>query len=511
MSKVLTALAVTAVFGMTVTAAIAAPSDGDLAQIRDQIRQMKDEYEARMRALEQRLQDAEARGSASVAVTSTGAGTAASTSAAVSTGASVSTGAAASQTASAPSGLTANTVPASVPASTATGPNAFNPAMSLILGGSYARLSQDPSQYRIQGFVPGGESGPGTRNFNLGESELTLSASIDHRFFGQLTFSLGSNNEASVEEGFFRTQGLASGVNVTAGRFLSGIGYLNSQHAHAWDFVDLPLAYQAFLGGQYRNDGLRATWLAPLDQFVELGIEAGRGGGFPGNERSTNGLNAAAAFARIGDDWGESTSWRAGVSYLRTHAADRRYDDIDRDGNAVVNAFTGKSAIWIADGIFKWSPNGNATQTNLKLQGEYFRRGERGTLDYDSTSLTTSPTTPIARAALSARYDSTQSGFYVQGVYQFMPQWRAGLRFDKLYAGTLRYGLLDDASLSGADLSRLLSYNPSRATAMLDWSPSEFSRLRVQVARDQSRPGVTDNQLFIQYIMSMGAHGAHAF
>ena len=99
----------------------------------------------------------------------------------------------------------------------------------------------------------------------------------------------------------------------------------------------------------------------------------------------------------------------------------------------------------------------------------------------------------------------------MQGVYQFMPQWRAGLRFDKLYAGTLRYGLLDDATLSGADLSRLLSYNPSRATAMLDWSPSEFSRLRVQVARDQSRPGITDNQLFIQYIMSMGAHGAHAF
>ena len=497
MSKVLTALAVTAVFGMTLTAAIAAPSDGDLAQIRDQIRQMKDEYEARIRALEQRLQDAEARRSASAAAASTGAASP--------------TAAAPSQNASAPSAPTATTVPASVPASTVTGPNAFNPAMSLILGGSYARLSQDPSQYRIQGFVPGGESGPGTRNFNLGESEATLSASIDHLFFGQLTFTLGSNNEASVEEGFVRTQGLASGVNVTAGRFLSGIGYLNGQHAHTWDFVDLPLAYQAFLGGQYRNDGLRATWLAPLDQFVELGIETGRGGGFPGNERSTNGLNAAAAFARIGDDWGDSASWRAGLSYLRTHAADRRYDDIDRDGNAVVNAFTGKSAIWIADGIFKWSPNGNATQTNLKLQGEYFRRGERGTLDYDTPSLTTSLTTSITRAAQSAHYESAQSGFYVQGVYQFMPQWRAGLRFDKLYAGTLRYGLLDDATLSGADLSRLLSYNPSRATAMLDWSPSEFSRLRVQVARDQSRPGIADNQLFIQYIMSMGAHGAHAF
>ena len=39
----------------------AAADDRDLAQIREQIRQMKDDYEARIRALEQRLQQAEAR------------------------------------------------------------------------------------------------------------------------------------------------------------------------------------------------------------------------------------------------------------------------------------------------------------------------------------------------------------------------------------------------------------------------------------------------------------------
>ena len=54
------------------------------------------------------------------------------------------------------------------------------------------------------------------------------------------------------------------------GRFLSSIGYLNSQHAHAWDFVDAPLAYQAFLGGQYANDGLQVKWVAPIEQFVAL-------------------------------------------------------------------------------------------------------------------------------------------------------------------------------------------------------------------------------------------------
>jgi hypothetical protein len=36
--------------------------------------------------------------------------------------------------------------------------------------------------------------------------------------------------------------------------------------------------------------------------------------------------------------------------------------------------------------------------------------------------------------------------------------------------------------------------------------------LRFQVARDTSRgAGRTDNQVWLQYVMSLGAHGAHKF
>ena len=55
------------------------------------------------------------------------------------------------------------------------------------------------------------------------------------------------------------------------------------------------------------------------------------------------------------------------------------------------------------------------------------------------------------------------------------------------------------------------SFDPSRATAMVDWSPSEFSRVRVQFAQAKFAPGVTDNEWFLQYILSIGAHGAHKF
>jgi hypothetical protein len=46
---------------------------------------------------------------------------------------------------------------------------------------------------------------------------------------------------------------------------------------------------------------------------------------------------------------------------------------------------------------------------------------------------------------------------------------------------------------------------------MIDYNWSEFSRMRLQFAQDKSMQGVTDNQWTLQYIMSLGAHGAHKF
>jgi hypothetical protein len=59
---------------------------------------------------------------------------------------------------------------------------------------------------------------------------------------------------------------------------------------------------------------------------------------------------------------------------------------VDALGAPVVNSFTGRSRLWVADGVLKWAPNGNSTVTNFKLQGEYFRRMEDGQLTYDDTS-----------------------------------------------------------------------------------------------------------------------------
>jgi len=449
-TTVLSAALAAALFHPLLSAAAA--NDAELSAIRAQIGAMKESYEARLLALEQRLQDAQARTAAPAAPAK------------------------------------AATPPAHSHASS----NAFNPNISLVLGGTYANLSQDPQQYRLQGFMPSaGEAGPGRRGFNLGESELTMAANIDPMFSGQLTFALSGEDTVGVEEAFVQTRALANGLNFRAGRFLSSVGYLNNRHAHTWDFVDAPLAYQAFLGGQYKPDGMQAKWLAPTDTLVELGVELGSGSSFPGNDRNKNGVGAAALYAHVGDDIGASGSWRAGLSLLRTGSANREFNDGDS-----LNTFSGHSRMLILDAIYKWAPNGNPARQNFKLQGEYFRRHENGEL-------------ASSAAGSVGSVDSTQSGWYVQGVYQFVPGWRAGLRYDKLRSNMPSIGL---GGVSQADAFPILAaYAPARRSLMLDYSPSEFSRLRLQLARDQSRPGVSDNQVFLQYIMSLGTHAAHAF
>ena len=428
-------------------AAIAA-DDADIRMLRQELQQIRQSYEQRITALEQRLVRAEAQ--AAVAV-------------------------------------------APPPAAGPTGANAFNPNLSLILSGLYGNLSKDPAGYRITGFhLPSGPLADVTpaRGFSLGESELGISANIDQLFYGAMNFAVHPDDTVSTEEAFVQTTTLPAGLTLKAGRYFSGIGYLNEQHAHTWDFVDAPLAYQAFLGGQMNNDGVQLRWLAPTDTFLEIGAELGRGGNYPGTGRSKNGSGASAIFAHAGGDVGMSHSWRSGLSYLTTSPQDRQWNDIDSSGSAVSNSFTGSSRLWIADGVWKWAPMGNANITSFKLQGEYLRRIEDGSVLYNGLS--------------PGNYAAKQSGWYVQGIYQFAPYWRAGLRTERLASGALDYGANNDYLLRP-------DYAPVRNALMFDYNPSEFTRIRLQFAQDKSLQGVTDNQVFLQYQMSLGAHGAHKF
>lgn len=437
---------------LAVSCGAQAASDADLAAIRSQIDEMKKTYEQRIAALEQRLAQAETRASVEK--------------------------------------------PESVPVPvesrhTVAAANAFNPEVSLILQGQYRNAKDVPGR-AISGFVPGGES-LNTRGFSADETELVLAANVDPYWRGQAIVAM-ADGQAQIEEAWFQSLGIGEGIGLKAGRFRSGIGYLNEQHPHARDFSDAPLMYQAMFGDSYAQDGVQLKWLAPTPLFVELGAEIGRGAHFPGTDRNRNGVGGGALYVHVGDDVGISNSWRAGASWLKTWAAERTADFVDINGALAQGAFTGDSTTWLADFVWKWAPNGNSAHQNFKFQSEYFMRDERGGLDCAGT----------CGALVDSRYKTRQSGWYAQGVYQFAPEWRAGLRYEQLDSGTRDLG---------ANMANLVvdSYRPKKVSAMVDYSWSEFSRVRLQIAQDKSMQGITDNQLTLQYVMSLGAHGAHKF
>ncbi|HEX6930061.1 MAG TPA: hypothetical protein VF267_12455 [Gammaproteobacteria bacterium] len=366
--------------------------------------------------------------------------------------------------------------------SSATSDKAFNPAISLILSGRYASFTDHADTWALPGFQLGGETGERVEGFSLGESELNLRANIDDKFFGAATIALGEDG-AAVEEAYLQTLALPDAFTIKAGKFLSDIGYQNRTHPHADEFVDNPLVYDAFLGGRYADAGVQLTWLAPTSTYLQFGTELMSGEGFPAAGRDDHGRGAFSVFMNVGGDVGYSNSWLAGLSFLSA-------DAIERPGTGEGDGplFTGSSDLWIGSLVWKWSPNGNPRERNLELQTEVFSRSEDGVLD---------------DGGIAGSYDGEQRGYYAQAVYQFARQWRAGLRYDRLETDNRVSGLpptLLDAT----------AFTPARSSVLLEYANSEFSSVRLQFSHDASSLE-TGNAVFLQYVLVMGAHGAHTF
>lgn len=365
-------------------------------------------------------------------------------------------------------------------------PNAFNPEISAVLNGKYQVFSRSPNRFAIPGFPLGEAAGLDERGLSLSESELNVVSNVDNLFYGSLTVSLDSGGGAEVEEAYLQTLSMPLGLTLKAGRFFSSIGYLNQFHAHHDDFIDRPLPYRAFLNNQFGDDGVQLKWLAPSDRFIELGGEVLRGDAFPASGAAHRGVGNWSLFGHIGGDLGISHSWRAGISYLRSSAHNR--DALDHQGDTLAD-FSGNSRLWLADFVWKWAPGGNPVKRNFRFQSEVFYRSEHGL---------------FGDTAPAPVYDGRQYGWYAEGVYQFMPRWKFGLRHAQLYADNHGPAVTPGSILD--DRGR----NPRRDSLVLSFSNSEFSRVRVQLARDDTQ-AQQDYQLSLQYLLLLGAHGAHQF
>ncbi len=382
----------------------------------------------------------------------------------------------------------------------------FNPAVSLILDGRYTDI--DNSELELPGFQLGGEAELPESGFSTGHNEFAISANVDDKFYGLMTSAIvieDGETEFELEEAYIETLKLGSGFTIKGGRFFSGIGYLNGIHDHAHDFADRPLVYDAMFGGHLVDTGIQTRWVAPTDLFLSFGAEVTAGSEFPGGDNVDNN-NGLAFFVKTGGDIGVSSSWQLGVSYYESEFDVREAGGHAHGGEeegADNELLNGEVDVTGIDFVYKWAPNGNSKETNFKLQAEYFVKNENGGSEFTEDTNTA-----------EADYDGEQKGFYLQGVYQFKPAWRVGLRYDHLEADNI----VTNFSGSGIDEEEFLEESglgvegdPDRTSIMLDYSPSHFSRIRLQFSQFDNGHEETNDIITLQYIMSLGSHGAHTF
>jgi hypothetical protein len=374
---------------------------------------------------------------------------------------------------------------APAPSDTKVKGNAFNPSISAVVVGTATSFSREASE--LTGFGIGEEGERGSEGLSIGETELNFSSNIDDKFNGSVTAAIVREDGSDIielEEAYFQTlpgAGLPDGVQLKAGRAFWKLGYLNEHHAHADDFADRPLTHRVFLNKSFNDDGAEFSYVLPTDIFAEVGGGVFRGDDFPFGG-SVSGLGGWSAFGRIGGDIGNNSTWRVGAYGV--------HGDVNaRTTNESTITFAGQSDLYVADIRYTYAPTGNASDKELTLQAEYFHRDEDGTYDVGSGLVS---------------FDDDAGGWYAQAVYKFAPAWRVGGRYSRMNAADVPTGLVGSTLDSNG-------HDPEAFSVMGDWTNSEFGRVRLQYNREELSNDQTDNQFMFQYIMSIGAHGAHAY
>ncbi|WP_373035696.1 TonB-dependent receptor [Sulfurimonas sp.] len=333
--------------------------------------------------------------------------------------------------------------------------------------------------------------------FNLNYAELVLSSSVDPFFTMDGIFHF-SEDAVEIEELYFTSTALGHGARIKGGKFNSNFGYLNEQHHHSWDFADMPLVYEAFLGMHGINEsGLQLQWIAPTDTYLMIGAEILQGENtqmFGKDKIGTYTTQADAPALFVGyiktsfdiDD----TTVLAGLSYAQGSSR------IDHSDDESPHVFSGESKLYGADFLVKHYFD---SYSFLKWQSEVLHRDMDG-VQYnlnpaDTTAVLTSPT-----------ITKKQSGLYTQLVYGINKSWHTGVRYDTIFQ--------NDITSNGVKTDTKNSFN--KYSAMVEYHTSEFARFRLQYNHNSSLYNEDGNRqdintLILQANISIGAHGAHGF
>jgi hypothetical protein len=293
---------------------------------------------------------------------------------------------------------------------------------------------------------------------SLNEAEVSFQAVVDP--YARADFFLAASPDGlEVEEGFLTFPTLPGGFLMKVGKLKAQFGKVNTMHAHVLPWADEPLAMKNLLGGdEGLNDaGFSVSRLIPNSvMFLEATGEVynGHNAVFTSHERSD--LTYVARL-RAYRDLTEGTNLDLGGSFAYGHN--------DARPDATTQLFG-------VDATIRYRPLRRAIYKRFLGRTELFW-SQRDTA------------TPGDQA--------DAFGAYVSGDYQFARRWFFGGRYD------------------WSDRAEDPTRRDKGGSLLLTYWPSEFSQVRGQFRHTRYAEGVDANEILIQFLFSIGAHGAHAF
>ncbi|MGK5088432.1 hypothetical protein WDW86_12810 [Bdellovibrionota bacterium FG-2] len=296
------------------------------------------------------------------------------------------------------------------------------------------------------------------RGLSLQEAELQFVSDVDPYFRASALFSIAQDLGSagfgiSPEEVYLETISLPF-VTFRAGKMKLAMGKHNQLHTHAFAFVDAPLVSQALFGSEGLNEaGVSASILVPLSWYSEFVVQ-----GFSPTNDTFFGVQPAGSLGSLGHwknlwDLSDDLTLELGASGVQ--------------GN---NQFNSTSYALGGDLTFKWRPAIGGKYRALIWSTEYLQ--SRGSV-------------------LAGRLGGVAS--WVQ--YQFAQRWWIEGRGEWL-------GIPHSEEF----------FPQHKASALLGFFPSEFSEMRLQADQIVTQGKVnSDYAVLAQYVISIGAHPAHAY
>jgi hypothetical protein len=259
------------------------------------------------------------------------------------------------------------------------------------------------------------------------ESEASFQAIVDPYARADFFISFGEEG-VELEEGFLTLTTLPGGLLTKVGKMRAAFGKVNTLHNHVLPWTDRPLVTQNLVGGEdgIADAGISVARLVPNPwSFLEATGQVFRGDSGPEDEplfRSHKpGDLSYVGHLRGYHDITESTNVDLGASYARGHN--------DAGTKKTIGLFT--TDLFGVDATLRWRPLQRSIYHSFVGRTEWIRSRRDQ---------------PKAR--------ETADGFYVSGDYQFARRWFAGARFD-------RSGHAADGSLRDTGGSFLLTFWPS--------------------------------------------------